>query len=159
MIVLFGVIFLLKRFIFSGSSKQSLSVKLSEYFDDEKTTLFVTPDSQIQEDKTPSTPQGDDSFDAFAHKEIVAKNQKIFYFANDYCRASPYLNIKDKMVYNPGWRKEKSSFMVEYDTFDYEIAENKTVSYLSLFLQDHVHVKLYKREKRKVFSSRERLLH
>jgi hypothetical protein len=131
------VFLFLYRFIFSASDKHSLAVKLEKYLEDEKAYLKVKDDeyniqeanfqSQLSIDKDLYLDEG--SFDNMLLKENEKKNKMLFCFVNDYCRASPYLNVNESSnVYNLGWRSDKSSVLIDYETYDYNIAESKQVS-------------------------------
>ena len=55
---------------------------------------------------------------------------KLLRFANDYCRSSPNMQLKDRhSLLELGWRPCKSEYLIDYELFDYVIGEQRQVSY------------------------------
>jgi hypothetical protein len=62
-----------------------------------------------------------DSLSKYFEKETDERINKLIRFGVDYCRASPNITLKNnKSLLNIGWRLQKFSYDVEYETQNYK---------------------------------------
>jgi hypothetical protein len=103
----------MKRFVFYSDSDNLLTKKLMNY---------ISNDKDISNNKEKDY----DSLNVKNDKNIKIDNEssekinKVVRFAEDYCRASPNISLKNKSLLNIGWRMQKYNYDVEYEIINYK---------------------------------------
>jgi hypothetical protein len=148
------IYFLFKRFLCNEMISDSLTKKLMNYISNDGKNNFKMSsydtignekggdrshknfnknhfDSAIQIDSS-----NNDSLSAFVEKETNERNQKLLRFAEDYCRASPNINLNQKSLLNIGWRTAKFNYQVDYEIVNFK-GEKTNVYFINLDKFNH----------------------
>jgi hypothetical protein len=131
------IYFLFKRYFCNENITDSLTKKLINYISNDgknnfKMNNYDTIGNEKRGDRSNknSNNQFDsnihvdisngDSLSAFVEKETNERNNKLIRFAEDYCRASPNINLKQKALLNIGWRTSKFNYEVDYEIINFK---------------------------------------
>lgn len=110
-----------------------MNEKLTNYLENESEPFLE--DGRMNHDIEVSTPdctidQQECSYEKLKENDDSNRKLKLLRFANDYCRSSPNMQLKDRhSLLELGWRPCKSEYLIDYELFDYVIGEQRQVSY------------------------------
>ena len=88
-------------------------------------------DTNYNNDTKLSIENNNDTLSNFMEKETSERNNKLIRFGEDYCRASPNINLKQKSLLNIGWRTAKFNYEVDYEIVNFK-GEKTNVSKLQI---------------------------